>query len=642
MLIASRTCQSEQANHWWGTSGFPTNIYLSPIEMPSGKLMRKVKAIWICIVITLSGTSALAQKNTGTPQTGKKQPEPGLARPGSEAELDIVAILRRLDEILATTRDFKDDTLTVRIQARIADAIWPFDEPRARTYFRESFRTIDEIKPNLGSPASNASTESETKAKLRDDVIAFVSSRDLRLAQELLDSVSEARPETDKDQSIEDQTVRKALGYMDSALQSAESDPVGAIRLAQEGLNLTTAEIIFFKLSSLLETLRRRDNRRADDLFIYSLTVAAQDPNQSSAKFRLLADYVFPGFSSSGSLPTIKDQTKNNDGKRQDFLIRRFLSTVAGVMTRPQEVEYKSTGTEHLKSGIRASVDFELIQKLLPHFDVYLPELAPLLRSRLGNLQSELPLSSKPDLANAPGTDARDLTRAAENASQQSTKNALYLKAWTQSLSENDYELADSISQKIADKALRERLQSSTWFLAANAAIGREEFETANTYSERVTNCMDRATILSNLASAYYSKKLTPRAIGTIDAAHGTIGKCEEGLPKCRALLILLVATSKLDVSTPFDVLASLVQSINKATLTSERDSDGTNSVVMVQNLEFSRGLSALARADFDRTLHLTRSIERKDVGAFTEIALCREKLASLKEAVVMANEKKR
>ena len=52
---------------------------------------------------------------------------------------------------------------------------------------------------------------------------------------------------------------------------------------------------------------------------------------------------------------------------------------------------------------------------------------------------------------------------------------------------------------------------------------------------------------------------------------------------------------------------------------------------VTLLNLDFSKGITELAKADFDRTVLLAQSIERKDVSSFIQIALCREKLAKLK-----------
>ena len=524
--------------------GYECTPPITPLAIyPQIELTRLSKAFWIGVILVLSGTAAYSQKSSGKLPSEQKRSEAVPIRPASDQskELEADVAVRLLNEIFAATKTLDDPALKVRIQARIADAIWPFDEPRARSHFFESFRTIDEITPDRRNSARNLQKESEIKARLRDDVIALVSLRDLRLAQELIALAMKPQPETKNEQPVDDQEQRKALGYMDSAINSVDTDPQGAMRLARDALSLSSDEVIFFKLSGLLERLSNRHRHLTDELFTYALTIAAQDPSQASSKFTLLADYVFPGMSSSGSgfSALLTNQTKSKGSVKQDALIRRFLSTAASVLTRPHGAENTPTSVEEeWNSSIRASRDSELVRRLLPYFDEYLPEQASLLRSRLGDLHGQVPRSKSDQSTDTSGTDVRDLLRAAENVSNRSAKDALYMKAWNQSLLESDYELAYSVSQKIADKGMRERLGSSTWFMAANTAIGREEFETAYQYIERVTNCARRATILSNLATAYHSKKLIEKAMGIIDEAHSSIGKCEDGMEKVRALLI--------------------------------------------------------------------------------------------------------
>ena len=590
---------------------------------PQIELSRLSKAFWIVVLLILSGSAAYSQKSSAK-------------LPSEPKQLEVDVAVRLLNELLAATRMLDDPALKVRIQARIADAIWPFDEPRARSQFFESFRTIDEITPDRLNSARNLQKETEIKARLRDDVIALVSLRDLRLAQELIALATKAQPETKNEESVDDVEQEKALRYMDSAINSVDTDPQGAMRLAQDALSVSGDEAIYFKLSGLLERLSSKDRRLADDLFTYALTSAAQDPSQSASKFALLADYVFPGMSSSRSAfsANLSSQTKSNGNVKQDALIRRFLSTVASVLTRPHGAEHTSTSDEDdWNSSIRASHDYELVRQLLPYFDQYLPEQASLVRSRLGDLHGQVPYSKSEQLTDSSGGDVRDLLRAAENVSNQSAKDALYVRAWNQLLQERDYDLAYSVCQKIADKGVRERFESSTWFLAANSAIGREEFETAYQYIERVTNCKDRATIFSNLATAHHSKKHIERAMGILDEAHASIGKCEDGLEKVRGLLIIVDAASRIDVRRAFAVLQSLVGAINKVEARTEfAGSEAMQPGTTMLNLDFSKGITELARADFDRTVLLAQSIERKDVSAFIQIALCREKLAKLKE----------
>jgi len=89
--------------------------------------------------------------------------------------------------------------------------------------------------------------------------------------------------------------------------------------------------------------------------------------------------------------------------------------------------------------------------------------------------------------------------------------------------------------------------------------------------------------------------------------------------------------------------LQSLVGAMNKVEARTEGgSSEAIQPGVTMLNLDFSKGVTELARADFDRTVLLAQSIERKDVSAFIQIALCREKLANLKGPVPPAKIQKK
>src|SRR5215212_3427963 len=68
------------------------------------------------------------------------------AKPAAALTPDQQSALATLEQLLAAAAGFDDEALKIRTQARVADTLWPYDEPRARRQFEESFRAAASAK----------------------------------------------------------------------------------------------------------------------------------------------------------------------------------------------------------------------------------------------------------------------------------------------------------------------------------------------------------------------------------------------------------------------------------------------------------------------------------------------------------------
>jgi hypothetical protein len=81
--------------------------------------------------------------------------------------------LQLLDQLLALSRDFKDEAFKIRVQAQIASLLWDYDQERARRYLEESFRASDSIS-GAGPEDGDKSWHRIEARRLRSEVLGML------------------------------------------------------------------------------------------------------------------------------------------------------------------------------------------------------------------------------------------------------------------------------------------------------------------------------------------------------------------------------------------------------------------------------------------------------------------------------------
>ncbi len=573
-----------------------------------------------------------ASDKSGDQSSGDEKPVP----PERQRALGL------LDKLFETTKDFDDDLLKIRVQSQIADALWDDNQPRARLQFEEAFRAIASIKARPEEPGSSSSPDSAVRFQLRNEVLNLVSQRDPDLARRLVESVGDLSSEK-KDGSTDlrrEEESRQALLYLNSALNLADADPRQAVQLARLGLSRSGDPVIFFKLAGLLRTLSHKDQRLADNLFSYALSVASSDPTQLTDKINWLATYALPDFEGAIGLKSNRPSSATDQPNKR--LILQFLNFVFNSLIQ-QPARVTSTDAGDWNAGVQASFDYPVVQQLLPYFDQYMPDRAAAIRGRLNDIWYNVPPSAGRDRLTGANTkpSVEELVSQAETARSPRERDSLYIRAVQQALSENDFERAFSITDKIGNRQLRSSFDSLAHYQAALAAIGKEDFETAYRYGKDLPSLQQRAIVFDRLAQALKNKTEIGRAMGMISEVAQEIGRAEDGPDKVRAMLILADAAVHLDPNLGFEVMKPAVEAINHVDAGQKSNRTPSQGGFDLSTLKFDQGFPLLARYDFERTLLLAQEIEKKEVSVLVQLALCRGVLIKPREQQPESREKK-
>jgi hypothetical protein len=286
-------------------------------------------------------------------------------------------------------RSFNDLALRSRVLARAADILWDADNVNAREIFLRAWEAAEKgdaeevtLKTKDNPTPMAIALKRVSGRDLRTEVLGLIAKRDRKLASEFL---AKLKNETDR-QARESNSTRSLDNWSGSVDEDKrllvawrllnEGQVEAAVEIASPALNYVNAKSIGF-----LSALRPKDARAADQRFALLLNRVALDPSSDANTVSGLSSYVFtPGvyitFSPSGSRWTEPQQVIAPPDLPAG-LRDQFFRVAASILLRrlpPPDQDSSSAG----RSGT-----INVIMRLLPMFEQYLPETAVSLRTYL-------------------------------------------------------------------------------------------------------------------------------------------------------------------------------------------------------------------------------------------------------------------
>jgi hypothetical protein len=330
--------------------------------------------------------------------------------PIKEKESDRLRRTKAVELIVETAdsaRAIKDLFYRARIQTLAADALWPHDEGRARSIFRnawEAATAFDKAEQETEEHESGVpSTQQLTEA--RDGVLAKAAARDSKLAELFLrDLLTEKNDEKQAEQNqtqtqrrtpwreLSDASQRRlALAY--ELLNAGEA--VAATRIAAPLVNEgTSADLITFLLllhehdsegaaSLYLRLLQRMSGDMqadANDVLLFSAPIVSPKllvvvDNQGTLQFRIVP---------AASPAMIPIFLNTNDGSS-----KLFYNVSASILLRQ-------------RAGATSTADaialYFAIGRMLPFFQSFAPQYVPDLSLRSSTLMNEIEANRRENL----------------------------------------------------------------------------------------------------------------------------------------------------------------------------------------------------------------------------------------------------
>lgn len=578
------------------------------------------------LLMTSLSLPLVAQSSSGQQPTKPKPPEPKAMgdkpnkKPLTSHEQRALALL---DSLFDKAKEMGDEQFKIRAQAQIADALWAHDEDRARRFFTEAFRALEELKaPALESKdAREAKATAEAlalaKMQLRHEITRLLASRDADLANTLLKQIKEDPATAKSENYMLVGQNDSAVYYLAAAAAIASEDPEAAAEMVRKVLR----NGFHNRVVAVLLTIRPKNEALANQLFSECLMAARSNPATLASSLGVLSAYA----SQNEMERMFRDDPSANPARRA--VLDQYLNFVYNVFN-PQENPTADPAAQQ-----RLMNDVATLKMLISLFDKFMPDKSEAMRARLNAIADRLPPAQRGLLnqeEDADGSDPQYWIKRAESASNPIQKDNLYGGAamrifWKQGLDAGLFAAA-----KISDRAIRESFIGTMRFQAGLRALTKGDLEEATHQAKENVDVWYRVELSRQVCEAWFGKKEPTRAGALLDDIETIVGKVDntryDGPYKARVLLEIAEMVARYDAPRGFETMQSAVKAVNAADFTPLKPEERNKTrrvFVTLEMLNFKPGLTRLARADFDRALVLAQSLEKKETLVMAQLAVC-------------------
>jgi len=572
------------------------------------------------------------------------------------AQLRRVTALALITSLAEEARDYRDEALRVRIQARAAEAIWKTDQARALSLFQrawESADVIDRAAEQRNEDDRRMFVSGQNKIgfiappkKLRLEVLRFAARCNRELAEKFLAQLEEEKKQTDNEAAANtdpfaawDPTepppgINRRLELANLLLDAGEVEK--ALRIADPALEHVTKPGIVF-----LYKLRQRNSSAADQRFSAQLMRSAVDPLADANSISLLSTYAFTplvfatvtrnGRAFGGDPGPIPELSRD--------LHAAFFKVAAQVLLRPltaREQDQTSAGREGR---------YFVIARLLPLFEKHAPEKVPELNAYLTTLTPDTPESLRNNYMmrtagfnqEAPAMDDIELVlKQAQRVSNSGERDRLYLNAIHRFLKLNPPR-AREVAEKIENVDLRKSVFALIDLVLLQAAVQAQNTE-AILRLVRSGTLPSIQRVWGYTEAARLLKSDPIAALQILAEAAAEARRIDQSNPE-RVQALIAIATSSLDIdrAQAWENMSEVVKAANhtadfqgeagKVTAHLGTGNMVTTLDVEVPGFDLAGIFSSLAREDLQRAIDLAKSFPATESRAIAIFAIARSVL---------------
>ncbi len=499
----------------------------------------------------------------------------------------------------------------VAAYAALADALWRYDQGRARDFFRAAFTVLAKVEVDAASRNRQAEVESadreQWKYETRTQLLYRVAQLDEALAVEL----ARLAPEEGEKSSIADGKASNSESIkflLQRAFALLDTDPQQAADLARRTLSAGISPW----LTMFLSGLRERAPALANDVFAQALNLMlAQSDPPDIASLQLLSPYLL-------------DQSSQADLS----LTRRFLMLVAnGLQAQPMQ-------SNSLGRRLSASEHYYLLRLYLPLFGQYLPEVVPSMQVMLSQLSAALPAEQRSRMSqgsSSSGTTSESgfaAGRVKEAEAGGTTLGGLGETGARGAAEEKPIGREPAI-KKTGDERLREAALDAQRYELAQRALHQDRLDEASRVAREIKNPLARIELLVQIGMRMAKQGDTGGAAIHLDQAYGLITSLDDSRQKIIQILLLAQTTLWIDRDRAFTYAQGAVSVLNQLR--------GTNSSEKKPSSEWAGGWAyrgllegtflRLGRVDLDRAIYLAMQLQGPEQRILAEIAACRPAL---------------
>lgn len=594
----------------------------------------------LCLIV--SAPSLIPQKAVPTASPSEK-PKTKPSDPLSiQKRMVALSLLTSLAE---GARSYRDESLRAQVQARVADALWDYDRPRATVLFRRAWDAAEIAEPPA-SRITNSISGSATKGALprrgttlRAEVLRLVARRDHVLAEEFLiklttipDNGSVAERGDRPDPSAAEINERLRLGNV--LLTSDDIDRALEI-VAPVILRPVSGRSIQFLIS-----LREKNALVADEWFKTIVFRAGEDATADANTVSLLTSYAFTPsvvliVSRSGIPSAINYEPKPAPNLKTE-LRQTYFRVSANILLRPfGQLDQTSAG--------RAGT-YYIARRLLPLFQQHASDLAGPIAAQVAALApdsreqnfAEERLAERGIASDPPVNDrtAFDLQRRLERARNADERDRAYGFAAMSAAGNGDSQARDYVS-KIEDVATRKGIGSFVDFTLVEGLLRKKNIDEALRLTRNSNLGHVQLTRILTQVGGILTDKDPGRARELLEESLKEVLCTEVGSPERAYALVAIVARfTKIDRIRSWELLHELVKAANaSAVFTGENgmaslELEGKFSIRLGIELAASDDLpnavQALAQDDFYQAINVVKTFQEEAPKALATLAIAR------------------
>ena len=466
--------------------------------------------------------------------------------------------LNLLKTLARSLKSEPDKPAAGRLQARIADELWAFDEPFARETFRWAFDAVVQPVPDDLPKEKQPGYISRQASALRETLRRF-GAHDSKQAAAWLKAV-----ETEKaagNATAKPDNSRPDL-FMQIAAQLAMTDPEQAARLGLAALSGTRIPDGF---GSLLFTLGRNSRDLSDDLFRAAIATLRRNNYVYDPAIIILANYLFTSAGEPYSPSNVADaqllanyyvdaawKQSGGDGNPVSPATASFYTTLE-LRALPIVSRYASARLPELRgqmARIAAGLTAEQLQR------------TELLRA---TQQQETAVSTRNNYT------LDEQIERAEKEKNPEVRDALFLSI-AHGLMRTDADRALTLAKKIADEKMRTSTEDDAYLIKIQQLLwSPDSVAEARKVSLRFSNPVFRAKVLGHLAAKVWSSnKDQAQATELLSEALAAAAKGEDIPDKVLAQLHVVEQFAKFDSVRAFETLNTAFATMNR--LKTEKD----------------------------------------------------------------------
>ena len=525
-------------------------------------------------------------------------------------------LIGRLVSIANELKGEADKSAAALLQSEVADVLWRFDEPSARSIFRLAFDNVrQEITNNSSSSEATSAKDSLTQSRRRTSAIRVILKRyglhDRKGADAWL---QEFENDVKAKQTASNNNFRmspeQAELLTDIAVGMLLQNPKEAQRL---GLLSLSAVRIPSGFGRLLMGLRDRDKALSDILFRQALLSLRSNGFPYDQALISLTNYEF--FSDGGRFPDVSPADVA-------VIVQYFIDAAGAQAARSQSGTIR---TSEEQSSLGSFYSF-LTNRASRIVALNAPDKSAFLQSNIGDMaqaltvdqrrQAEMLASvSQPNSSDQLGNEA-DTESRIHRAEQEKdvTKRSFLLRSVALQLMRNEPERALEVAKKIDDQELRAQTEDDVYLVLMRNTFRSADAE-AKSLARKFNDLSRRARWLAQIAGSLSARsKDNTEAAELLSEAHSIAAKTENTPAKIEVLLLIAREFLRIDQERGFEVLSEAVGTTNRLDKVPPKTNKSSVPLIRVISMTVVDGqeLSTDDRVTLD-------SIDFNQIGAFVE-----------------------